>query len=117
MMNQFVCVGRLVRDLELKTSENGKTYTNMTVAVPRSYKNENGEYDTDFIDCITWGGVAENATEYCKKGDLIGLKGRVETWEKENEQGQTEKSTLVVADKLTYLAKAKEKQSEEEMDM
>ena len=117
MLNQSVLVGRVVRDLELKKSENDKSFANVTIAVPRSYKNADGEYDTDFIDCIAWGGVAENMAEYCKKGDLVGIKGRIETWEEENEQGKYEKKSIVVADKVTYLAQAKEKQSEEEMDM
>ena len=51
MMNQFCCVGRLVSDPEKQTSENGKSYLNFTLAVPRSYKNADGEYETDFIDC------------------------------------------------------------------
>lgn len=72
MLNQVVFVGRLVRDPELKESEGGNKFTNITVAVPRSYKNVDGEYDTDFIDCRLWTGVAENTAEYCKKGDLIG---------------------------------------------
>ena len=73
MMNQFCCVGRLVSDPEKQTSENGKSYLNFTLAVPRSYKNADGEYETDFIDAVTFGPVADNATEYCKKGDLVGF--------------------------------------------
>ena len=117
MLNQSILVGRIVRDPEIKKSENEKSFANVTIAVPRSYKNADGEYDTDFIDCIVWGGVAENMAEYCKKGDLVGIKGRIETWEEETEQGKNKKATIVVADKITYLAQAKEKQSEEEMDM
>ena len=51
MLNQVVLVGRLVRDPELRETEEGKKVTNITIAVPRSYKNIDGEYDTDFIDC------------------------------------------------------------------
>ncbi|HOZ54357.1 MAG TPA: single-stranded DNA-binding protein, partial [Bacilli bacterium] len=72
MLNQIVIVGRLVRDPELRTTENGKNVTNITLAIPRSYKNSNGEYETDFVDCVLWTGIAETTTEYCKKGDLLG---------------------------------------------
>jgi len=74
MLNQTVIVGRLVKDPELNETESGKKVTNITLAVPRSYKNINGEYDTDFISCVLWQGVAANTTEYCKKGDLVGIK-------------------------------------------
>ena len=67
MLNQIVIVGRLVKNPELKETEKGKKVTNITLAVPRNYKNINGEYDTDFIDCILWTGVAENTAEYCNK--------------------------------------------------
>ena len=63
MLNQVVMVGRLVRNPELLESENGKSFTNITVAVPRNYKNIDGEYDTDFIDCRLWTGVAENTAK------------------------------------------------------
>ena len=79
MLNQTVIVGRLVRDPELYETENGNKVTNITLAVPRSYKNVNGEYDTDFVPCVLWKGVAENTVEYCRKGDLLGVKGHVQT--------------------------------------
>lgn len=110
MLNQIVIVGRLVKDPELKETEKGKKVTNITLAVPRSYKNVNGEYDTDFIDCVLWTGVAENTAEYCKKGDLLGVKGRVQsrTYEKEEEKRYV---TEVVAEKVTFLTnKPKEKE-------
>ena len=77
MLNQTVLVGRLVRDPELFETENGNKVTNITLAVPRSYKNAEGNYDTDFLHCVLWKGVAESAVEYCKKGDLLGTKGYI----------------------------------------
>ena len=56
MLNQIVIVGRLVRDPELRETDGGKKVTNITLAVPRSYKNVNGEYETDYIDCVLWTG-------------------------------------------------------------
>lgn len=106
MLNQIVIVGRLVKDPELKETESGKKVTNITLAVPRSYKNVNGEYETDFIDCTLWTGVAENTSEYCKKGDLLGVKGRVQTrmYEKDEKKNYV---TEVVAEKVTFLTSKK----------
>lgn len=114
MLNQMVVVGRLVSDPELKELESGKKVSNLTLAVPRSYKNAEGEYDTDFVDCVLWSTVAENTAEYCRKGDLIGIKGRVETdlYEKD---GEKHKSTKIVAEKVTFLS-SKSKDIEEEIE-
>lgn len=106
MLNQIVIVGRLVKDPELRETETGKKVTNITLAVPRSYKNVNGEYDTDFIDCTLWTGVAESTSEYCKKGDLLGVKGRVQTRVYEKEE-QKKYVTEVIAEKVTFLTSKK----------
>lgn len=73
MLNQTVLVGRLVKNPELSETEKGKKVSKITLAVPRSYKNVNGEYETDFIECVLWSGIAESTVEYCQKGDLIGV--------------------------------------------
>lgn len=106
MLNQTVLVGRLVKDPELKEAENGSKLTHITLAVPRSYKNVDGEYDTDFISCILWRGIAENAVEYCHKGDLIGIKGRLQSRVVEEDEINKTKMELV-AEKVTYLSSKK----------
>ena len=111
MLNQVVMVGRLVSDPKVEETENGKSYANLTLAVPRSYKNADGEYETDFVDCALWNGIAENTAEYCKKGDLVGIKGRIQTSTYENENGESRKSQKVVAEKVTFLS-SKEKHAE-----
>lgn len=113
MLNQMVLVGRLVSDPEVKILEDGKSVSNITLAIPRSYKNENGEYETDFIDCTLWKGVAENTAEYCRKGDVIGVKGRLQssTYE-DKETGNTRKRMDVVAEKVTFLS-SKSRDSQE----
>lgn len=103
MLNQVVLVGRLVKNPELQVTDNGKKFTTITLAVPRGYKNINGEYDTDFLDCTLWTNVAENTTEYCKSGDMIGVKGRIQTRVIETEDGKRKK-TEIVADKISFLA-------------
>ena len=103
MLNNTVLVGRLVSDPELFETESGKKVTRITLAVPRPYKNVNGEYDTDYIGCKLWQGVAQSTTEYCKKGDLLGVEGRIQTSSYETEQG-IKYITEVIAEKITFLS-------------
>ena len=108
MLNQTVIVGRLVRDPELYETENGNKVTNITLAVPRSNKNVNGEYDTDFVPCVLWKGVAENTVEYCRKGDLLGVKGHVQTRDIEVDEDVKRKLVEIVAEKVTFLSSKKQ---------
>ena len=107
MLNQIVIVGRLVRDPELRETDGGKKVTNITLAVPRSYKNSTGEYETDFIKCVLWRGVAERTTEYCKKGDLIGVRGRIQTRDIEQEDETLKTVMELVAERVTFLSSKK----------
>ena len=99
LMNQTVLVGHLVNDPELHETETGKSFCNLTIAVPRPYKNDKGEYDTDFIKCKLWQGVAQRTSQYCQKGDLVGIKGRLQTTNKDSQF-----ITEVIADKITFLS-------------
>lgn len=103
MVNQIVLVGRIARTPETRVTESGKKYATLTLAVPRNYKNINGEYDTDFLDCTLWSSVAESTTEYCNTGDMIGVKGRVQTRIVESPDGIKRKKTEIVAEKVTFL--------------
>ena len=104
MLNQVVLVGRLTKEVELKEMEDGKKLANITIAIPRSYKNVDGEYESDFIDCVLWNGIAENTSEYCKKGDIVGVKGRLQTSNYEKEDGSKVFKLDVVAEKVTFLS-------------
>lgn len=107
MLNQAVLVGRIVQTPELKETESGKKLTRVTLAVPRSFKNSNGEYETDFISCVMWKGVAENTVEYCQAGDLVGVKGRLQSRQYETEEEQKRQVMEVVAEKVTFLSSKK----------
>ena len=107
MLNQTVLVGRVVDDPKVVETENGKKVSNVILAVPRSYKNVSGEYETDFIDCTLWTGIAENTSAYCKKGDLLGVKGRVQTRVLEMPDEKKRHITEVVAEKVTFLSSNK----------
>ena len=117
MLNHVVLVGRLVRSPELELTDTGKKRSVITLAVSRGYKNQNGEYDTDFLDCVLWTGIAENTSEYCKSGDLIGIKGRLQTWILENEDGSKFKKVEVVAEKVTFLSSNKNVKDEHEHNL
>ena len=96
MLNQVVIVGRLVKKPIVEENENGKKVCNITLAVQRSYKNAEGVYETDFIKCTLWNGIAENTAEYRGKGDLVGVKGRL--------QCLSGNELQLVAEKVSFLA-------------
>ena len=111
MVNQVVLVGRLTSDPEIITTENGKKMSTINIAVQRSYKNMDGLYETDFIRCILWNGVASSTHEYCHSGDIVGVKGRLQTrsYEKEEEKKFVME---VIADKVTFLSNKKAEEAD-----
>ena len=86
-MNRMTVIGRIVRETELRAVGEGKFVMNNTIAIPRAFKSENGQ-DTDFLNFVAWGKRAELIEEFCNKGDLIGLDGRIQsrTYQKDSEQ-------------------------------
>ena len=96
MLNYVVLVGRLTKLSKIKNLENGIQTNKIIIATPRSYKNENGEYDTDFIKIVLYSKLAENTINYCNIGDLIGIKGHI--------QQDKNKTLKIIADKVTFLA-------------
>lgn len=100
MHNLVYLIGRLVDNPKLDELE-GKQITKVQLAVQRSYKNIDGEYETDFFDCILWNGIASNTCEYCHKGDLIGIKGRLQNIK--NKHGNKYSNEIVV-EKLSFLS-------------
>ena len=109
MLNNVTLVGRLTRDPEVKINKKTKkSRCFITLAVGRSYKNADGEYDADFIDVTVWDQLADNLAEYCHKGDVVGIRGRIETSSYDDENGEMKKSTVVIAEKITFLSSKKE---------
>ncbi len=111
MLNQVVLVGRLTDDISVEATESGKKVSSICMAVQRAFKNISGEYETDFIKCILWNGVAENTAEYCKKGDVIGIKGRIQTNNYTDENEVKHYTTEVIAEKVTFLSSKKEEKT------
>lgn len=112
MLNQVVLVGRIVNEVELKEIENGKKIANITLAIPRTFKNADGVYETDFINCIVYNNIAESLKEYCVKGDLVGAKGSLRSEHIENEDGTSTYKMMFVADKITFLSSKKSETNE-----
>lgn len=105
MLNQIILVGRLTSDIEVVKNEEGVKYANITLAIPRNFKNEKGEYDTDFISVIAYDSIAVNTSDYCKKGDIVGVKGRVAKMSDND-------SMAIICEKLTFLSSDKKKEEE-----
>ena len=104
MLNQVILVGRLVYDPELRTLDDGRNVTTITMAIHRSYKNaETGEYDTDFIRATLWTGIAESTVQYCKKGSIVGIKARLAQRYFEYEDGKSFSYPEVIAEKITFI--------------
>ena len=103
-MNHVMLVGRLVKTPDLFVTEAGKKGSFITLAVGRPYKNQNGEYETDFLDCTLWTGIAETTAEYCKTGDVIGVTGKLQSRIVENEDGSKYKKMEVIADRVSFIS-------------
>ena len=106
-------VGRLTRDIVVNKSDKGMRVATITLAVPRSFKNVDGSYDTDFIDCVAFDVIAENTKEYCTKGDIIGVKGRIQSRLVEKD-GKKDNVVEIIAEKVTFLSNKKDIISDEE---
>lgn len=112
-MNNVTLVGRLVKTPTLFTTDSGRKCSFITIAVNRNYKNIDGEYETDFLDCALWTGIAETAAEYCKTGDVIGVSGKLQSRIVENDDGTKYKKMEVVADRVSFISKTTKKDDSE----
>ena len=106
MINNVVLVGRLTKRPELKFTTNGTKYTQFSVAVQKKFKNQSGEYESDFINCLMWSTAAENFIKFTNKGSLVGIEGRIQTriYEKD---GIKKYITEVVAENFSLLESKK----------
>lgn len=103
MINRSVLVGRLTRDVDLRYTAGGTAVGNFTIAVDRQFTNSNGEREADFINCVIWRKSAENFANFTHKGSLVGIDGRIQTRNYENQQGQRVYVTEVVVDNFALL--------------
>jgi single-strand DNA-binding protein len=103
MMNRTILVGRLTKDPELKFTPAGVAVATFTLAVNRPFKNQAGEQEADFINCVVWRKPAENVANFLKKGSLAGVDGRIQTRNFEGQDGKRVFMTEVVCESVQFL--------------
>ncbi len=103
MINQVTLVGRLTKNPDLRITPDGFPVANITLAVNRNFRNQNGEFDADFVQCKLWRRAAENTAKYCQKGSLVGVTGRIQTRHYNNQDGRRVYVTEVVAESIRFL--------------
>lgn len=115
-MNKVFLIGRVTKDIELKTMPNGKSVVNFTLAVNKDYKNAEGGYDADFIDCVAFEQRAETISRYVRKGDRFTVFGNINTRTYKREDGSTAKVFEIKVDGFEFLESKKSKVMDEEPD-
>ena len=110
MINNVTLIGRLTKDVELKYTPANQAVAQFTLAVNRTFKNANGEREADFINCVIWRQAAENLANWAKKGALIGITGRIQVRNYENQQGQRVYVTEVIAENFQMLESRSQQQ-------
>lgn len=103
MFNQVTLVGRITKDPELRYTADGIAVANFTIALNRNFKNVNGEYDADFVNCHIWRKQAESTANYCLKGSLVGITGRLQSRHYENQEGKRVYLTEVLVEDIRFI--------------
>lgn len=118
-MNKILLTGRLTSKPELKSTTNGKLVTDITIAVNRSYKNTEGKYDADFINCMVWNNAAEILSKYCDKGSKLLVEGEIRVDNYKDKDNNTRYKTYILVNRIELLDSSKKKEDtskEEEND-
>lgn len=110
-MNQLFLVGRLTKDPEI-IQNSGIEQCRVTLAVKRAFKNPNGVFETDFITCTIWNIIAKRVCEYCKKGDLISLKGRIQNNNYMDKDEKMVYSYEIIAEQVSFMQSSKKDEKE-----
>jgi len=104
-MNITVLLGTITKDIELKETNSGVKYTRFSIAVRRNYKNEEGEYDTDFFNIVAWRKTAEFISEYFGKGKRIAISGKLQNSKYTDKEGNERTSTEIIANDVQIIEK------------
>lgn len=105
MLNQIVLVGRVKELPTIQESSNGNKFANLLLELDRPFKNSNGEYEQDYITIVLWKGIAETVSDICQLKDIIGVKGRIQSYTYEGKDGNTYRSYDIIAEKISFLNK------------
>lgn len=109
-MNNVSLIGRLTKDPDLRYTSSGMAVATFSLAVQRSFRNKDGEYEADFINCVCWNKSGETLANHVRKEQRIGVTGRIQTRNYENEQGNRVYVTEVVVEGFTFLEKKDDSQ-------
>lgn len=116
LLNHVILIGRLVDTPSLETNSTGLQRMTITLAVPRTYRNQEGIYETDFIRCVLWNGIAHRTKEYCQKGDMVSVRGRLQIRSYENEEHELKYVAEVVVESITFITNKKYAQEKNESE-
>lgn len=111
-MNKVILIGNLTEKPQVKYTSSNKPYCKFTLAVQRNYKNQSGEYGTDFLNCEIWDKQAENLCKYQEKGNKVAIEGRIQVTKYEVE-GIMKYATNIVCTNIEFLSSKKKEQVEE----
>lgn len=109
-MNKVIIIGRTTRDIEFKTTQSGTSVVEFSVAVKRTFKNANGEYESDFFNCVAYNKTAEKVSNYVKKGDLIAVDGKLQTRNYTDREGKKVYVTEIIAENVEFLQGKKQEE-------
>lgn len=107
-MNKVILIGRNTKDIELRQTTSGTSVAEFSVAVNRTFKNANGEYESDFFNCIAFSKLAETVSKFVKKGDRIGIEGRLQTRNYTNKEGKKVYVTEIIVENVEFLQPKKQ---------
>lgn len=111
MINRAVLTGRLTKDPELRSTQSGLSVASFNLAVDRPFKDNNGNYGADFISCVIWRKAAENFCNFTSKGSLVGIDGRIQTRNYQDNDGKKVYVTEIVVDNFALLESKKDRQN------
>lgn len=103
MLNRVTLTGRLTKNVDLRYTQGGTAVGSFNLAVDRNFKNQQGQREADFVNCVIWRKSAENFSNFVHKGSLVGIDGRLQTRNYENQQGQRVYVTEVVVENFALL--------------
>ena len=116
-MNKIILLGRVAKDVELRTTTSGKSVATFTLAVNRDYKNAEGKYDADFIPCVAFEGKAETISKFVQKGDKFCVSGKVQTRNYDKADGSKAYVTEVIVDGFDFIEGKKDKPTNSNIDI
>ena len=111
-MNKIILIGRNTKDIELRQTTAGTSAVEFSLAVKRTFKNANGEYESDFFNCVAFSKLAETIGRYVKKGDQVGIEGRLQTRNYTNKEGKKIYVTEIIVENVEFLQSKKQDEQE-----